>query len=57
MQRYGWSAYAPLPSAVASDVATGVDGSRAPETLRPEIADVGRLARRGLRGDRGRAGR
>jgi hypothetical protein len=38
----GWSAY-------GSEVRLSVDGTRAGDALRPELADVGRLARRGLR--------
>ncbi|WP_116451241.1 AAA family ATPase [Blastococcus litoris] len=41
MARYGWSAY---PGAVPGPVGAPADGD-----LRPELADVGRLARRGLR--------
>lgn len=48
MRRTGWSGYAPLPSTVAVGGTLGADGRGAPETLRPEIADVGRLVRRGL---------
>jgi hypothetical protein len=38
----GWAAYGPLPEALPK-------GSTAEDELRPEIADVGRLVRRGLR--------
>jgi len=41
MRSYGWSAYGPG--------ATPVGGVTADGDLRPELADVGRLARRGLR--------
>ena len=40
---FGWSAYGPGPGSVPSA------GSRPDGDLRPELADVGRLARRGLR--------
>lgn len=40
--QFGWSSYRPLPAAVP------VDGASAKE-LRPGLADVGRLVRRGVR--------
>jgi hypothetical protein len=40
---FGWSSYSPLPSTVP------VNGATPDEELRPELADVGRLVRRGLR--------
>jgi hypothetical protein len=46
-ESYGWASYGPAPDAVPGVVPTpGGDG---PEPLRPEIADVGRLVRRGVR--------
>jgi hypothetical protein len=40
---FGWSSYAPLPAGLP------LNGSAPDGELRPELADVGRLARRGLR--------
>jgi hypothetical protein len=42
VRQFGWSAYGPVPG-----IAPG--GAAGEGDLRPELADVGRLARRGLR--------
>jgi hypothetical protein len=39
---HGWASYGPLPSTMPAH-------GTAPDELRPELADVGRLARRGMR--------
>jgi hypothetical protein len=42
-EQFGWASYGPLPASAP------LDGATSDDDLRPELADVGRLARRGLR--------
>jgi hypothetical protein len=46
---FGWVSYGPLPAGLSRD------GASREDDLRPELADVGRLARRGLRAVAGAA--
>ena len=52
MSDTGWFAYAPRGEAVSRSVVTGWSGPGpgGAEAVRPELADVGRLVRRGVRG-------
>ncbi len=47
--QFGWTSYTPLPSGVAADSYQLASGDR-PDNSKPELADLGRLARRVVRG-------